>query len=133
MQIIGDVDRKTRDFVHVKDFIEGLLLIADKAPKGKVFNIGSGKEVSMRELTRIISLVTGRSAVLNVISRIREDTYRLVSDISKLKALGYAPKTSLVDGVKQLVEELGENPEIPEGTTIFKKDQKGEVYTSVGL
>jgi hypothetical protein len=36
-------------------------------------------------------------------------------------------KTDRARGVKQLVEELGENPEIPEGATIFKKDQEGEV------
>ena len=133
IRIVGDIDRKTRDFVHVNDIIEGLLLIVDKAPAGEVFNVGSGKEVSMRELTKIISSVTARSAVLNVIPEIKEDTYRLVSDISKLKALGYAPKTSLVEGVKQLVKELGESPEMPRGATVFKKGQKGEIQGSGGL
>jgi len=133
IRIVGDIDRKTRDFVHVNDLLEGLLLIADKAHAGEVFNVGSGKEVSMRELTRVISSVTGRSAVLNVIPEIKEDTYRLVSDISKLKALGYAPKISLVEGVKQLVKELGENPEMPRGATVFKKGQKDEIQGSVGL
>lgn len=127
IQIVGDMDRKTRDFVHVCDLVEGLLLIADKAPGGEVFNVGSGKEVSMRELTKIISSVTGRSAVLNVITEIREDTYRLVSDISKLKSLGYVPEISLDEGVKQLAEELGENPEMPSGATIFRKGQKAEI------
>jgi UDP-glucose 4-epimerase len=133
IQIVGDIDRKTRDFVHVNDLVEGLLLIADKAPAGEVFNVGSGKEVSMRELTGIISSVTGRSAVLNAIPEIKEDTYRLVSDASKLKSLGYAPKMSLVEGVRRLVKVLGENPEMPRGATVFKRGQKGEIQGSVSL
>jgi len=127
IQIVGDPDRKTRDFVHVYDVVKGLLLIADRASSGEVFNVGSGEEVSMRKLADVISSVTGRPAVLNVISRIKEDTYRLVSDIFKLKSLGYAPKISLRDGVKRLADELGENPELPSGVTIFQKSQKGEI------
>jgi UDP-glucose 4-epimerase len=133
IRIVGDLDRKTRDFVHVNDLLEGLLLIADKAPAGEAFNVGSGKEVSMRELTTIISSVTGRSALLDVVTAIKEDTYRLVGDISKIEALGYAPKISLVEGVKQLVKDLGENPERPMGAAVFKKGQKGEIQSSVGL
>lgn len=125
IRIVGDPDRKTRDFVHVYDVVKALLLIADKAPSGEVFNVGSGEEASMRELADIISSITGRPAVLNVISRIKEDTYRLISDISKLKSLGYAPNISLHDGVKQLADELGKNPQMPAGITIFKKSQKG--------
>lgn len=127
IQIIGNIDRKTRDFVHVGDTVKALILIADKAPLGEIFNIGSGQEVSMHKLTKIISSVTGRSAVLNIISKIKEDTYRLVSDISKLKSLGYTPKMSLAKGIKQLAKELGKKPELPSGATIFKKGQKGEI------
>lgn len=126
IQIVGDMDRKTRDFVHVSDVIQGLLLIADKADAGEVFNIGSGEEVSMRELADIISSITGRKAIVNEISNVTEDTYRLVANISKIKSLGYVPRISLVDGVKQLALELGENPEMPSGATIFKKGQRAE-------
>jgi len=127
IQIVGDTDQKTRDFVHVRDLVKGLILIADKAPAGEIFNAGSGKEVTMRELTKIISSVTSRSTILNVIPEITEDTYRLVSDISKLESLGYIHRISLVEGVKQLAKELGENPEMPSGVTIFKKGHKGEI------
>ena len=126
IQIVGDVDRKTRDFVHVSDVIQGLLLIADGASAGEVFNLGSGEEVTMRDLTDVIGSVTGRSAVVDAIPEITEDTYRLVGDISKIRSLGYAPRVSLVDGVRQLAEQLGERPEIPAGPTIFKRGQEAE-------
>jgi len=126
IQIIGDMDRKTRDFIHVSDAVQGLLLIADRADAGEIFNLGSGEEVSMRKLTEIISAVTGRAAVIEEISNITEDTYSLVADISKIKSLGFVPKISLVEGVRELAVELGENPEMPSGATIFKKGQRGE-------
>jgi len=129
IHIVGDANRKTRDFVHVSDLVQGLLLIADKANAGEVFNLGSGEEVSMRQLTEAIGSATGRTAVIDEISEVTEDTYRLVADISKIRSLGYVPRTSLVEGVKQLAVELGENPQMPSGTTIFKKGQKAEKQT----
>jgi nucleoside-diphosphate-sugar epimerase len=126
IQIVGDRERKTRDFVHVNDAVQGLLLIADKAVVGEIFNVGSGTEVSMRELTDVIGSVTCRKAIVNEISNVTEDTYRLVSDISKINSLGYIPRISLEEGVKQLAVELGKNPEMPTGATIFKKGQSAE-------
>ncbi|MCD5408446.1 NAD-dependent epimerase/dehydratase family protein [Candidatus Bipolaricaulota bacterium] len=125
IQVVGDLDCKTRDFVHVSDVVQGLLL-ADRAPAGEVFNLGSGQETSMRELIEVIELVTGRRASIQEIKEISEDTYRLVADITKIKALGYLPKVSLEEGVRQLTEELGEHPELPAGETIFRKGQRAE-------
>ena len=127
IQIVGDLDRKTRDFIYVSDVVQGLLLIADHAPAGEVFNLGSGEEVTMRELTDIIGSVTGRPAVVDAIAEITEDTYRLVGDISKIRSLGYTPRVSLAEGVRQLAEELGEQPKMPTGATIFKRGQQAEV------
>lgn len=125
--IVGDIDRKTRDFVHVSDVIQGLLLIADRGDAGEIFNLGSGEETSMRQLTDVISSITGRKAIIDGLPDITEDTYRLVADISRIKSIGYSPKVSLVEGIRHLVEDLGEYPEMPMCPTIFKKGQRGEV------
>jgi len=127
IRIVGDIDRKTRDFVHVSDVVQGLLLIADRADAGEVFNLGSGEEVSMRELTNVIGSITGQQPIINVITDITEDTYRLVSDISKIESLGYFPKVPLIDGTRDLADDLGEHPEMPACPTIFKKGQLGEM------
>ncbi|MCK4391526.1 SDR family NAD(P)-dependent oxidoreductase [Candidatus Bipolaricaulota bacterium] len=126
IQVVGDPERKTRDFVHVSDVVQGLLLIADQANPGEVFNLGSGEEISMRELTEVIGSVTGRTAIVNEIPDVTEDTYRLVADISKIKSLSYVPMVSIVEGVRRLVLELGENPAMPRGATIFKRGQRAE-------
>lgn len=126
IQVVGDADRKTRDFVHVSDVVAALLLIADLAPAGEVFNIGSGQEVSMRELATTIGTATGRPAVIEELPQVTQDTYRLVAGISKLRALGYVPRTSLDAGVRELAAQLGEAPELPGVTTIFAQGQHAE-------
>ncbi len=126
IHVVGDVKRKTRDFVHVSDVVQGLMLTADRGDPGEVYNLGSGEEVSMRQLTDAIGDITGRVASVNEISSVTEDTYRLVSDISKISSIGYAPRMSLADGLTSLVADLGDAPELPSGATIFFKGQKAE-------
>ncbi len=126
IRIVGDVDRKTRDFVHVSDLVQGLLVLAEGGQFGESYNIGSGGEVSMRQLVETIGAVTGSEAAIDAVTEITEDTYRLVADITKIRALGYEPKVSLHEGVAQLAEELGRRPALPRGTTIFKPEQQGE-------
>ena len=126
IQIVGDMKHKTRDFVHVRDLVQGLFVIADKAEAGEVFNVGSGEEISMERLVDVIGQVTGQAPRVHQISEITTDTYRLVANIAKLRSLGYAPRVSLVDGVRELVHELGEHPELPSGATIFEQGQQAE-------
>jgi len=126
IQIVGDIDRKTRDFVHVSDLVAGLLMIADRAETGDVFNIGSGQETSMRQLVETIGAATGHEPELQVISEITEDTYRLVADTSKIEKIGYAPAKPLSEGVRELAEYLGPNPELPGAPTIFSRGQRAE-------
>jgi len=126
IQIVGDPDRKTRDFVHVTDLVAALLLIADRAPPGEIFNLGSGEECSMRHLVGLIGDVTGRTPIVTVLPEVTDDTYRLVADISKLRGLGFDPTMTLSDGVLDLVSQLGPNPEPPSGATIFRPGQQAE-------
>jgi nucleoside-diphosphate-sugar epimerase len=126
IQIVGNSNSKTRDFVHVRDVVSALILLADADVSGEAFNIGTGREVSMSQLVSMIMAVSGRKARIREISDILDDSYRLVPDISRLSALGYMPRISLEDGVKELVQSLGERPELPNGMTIFHKGQIAE-------
>ena len=126
MQIIGDAHKKTRDFVFVADAVAGILAIAGNGNLGEVYNIGSGTELSMFDLANMIGTVTGKSAEIQEIKTVTDDTYRLTASIEKLESLGYAPKTSLEDGLRQVAAYLGASPELPEGATIFDSRQSGE-------
>ena len=123
IHIVGDPDGKTRDFVHVSDIVQGMLLLAERGIPGEAYNVASGTEVSMRELAEIIGQVTGTPATIDAITSITQDTYRFVADISKIKVLGYEPKTPLAEGVRQLAQALGDKPVLPGSETIFLPSQ----------
>ncbi len=126
IQVVGDARRKTRDFVHVSDAVGALLAVAERAKPGEIFNVGSGTEVSMRELAERIQRVAGGTVRVRELAGIQNDTYRLVADIARLRRLGYAPGVPLDEGIADLIEELGDRPELPTGATIFRPGQKGE-------
>jgi nucleoside-diphosphate-sugar epimerase len=126
IQVVGDLDRKTRDFIHVSDLVAGLLLLADRGGPGEIFNLGSGEEYSMRHVVDLIGEITGQTPTVKEISDITNDTYRLVADISKLRTLGFTPSMTLAAGISNLVSRLGPNPEPPGGSTIFSPDQQAE-------
>jgi UDP-glucose 4-epimerase len=119
--VAGDLDLKTRDFLHVDDLATGLLILADRGSLGETYNLGSGTEVSMRELGRVVSEATGRDAVLDADDLVLEDSFRLVADIGRLRALGFRPAVPLVDGIRSLVSELGEQPELPSTRAVFRR------------
>lgn len=126
IEVVGDPDHKTRDFVHVSDVASALVLIADRAPVGEVFNIGSGQETSMRALVSSIGAATGRPASIQQRPQVTQDTYRLVADTTKLESLGFVARTCLDDGVRALADELGGAPALPGMATIFVSGQRAE-------
>jgi UDP-glucose 4-epimerase len=126
IQVVGDARRKTRDFVHVSDAVRGLLAVAERAQPEEVLNVGSGTEVSMLKLVERIRQVAGGTVRVRELPAIADDTYRLVADISRLRALGYAPRVALDEGIAGLIEDLGDRPELPTGATIFRRGQEAE-------
>ncbi|MFI0484157.1 NAD-dependent epimerase/dehydratase family protein [Actinomadura sp. 9N215] len=121
--LVGDVDRKTRDFVHVSDVCQALITLADAGAPGEVYNIGSGREVSMRDLADAVAKATGRPARLRPDASSLEDSFRLVADISKLRSLGFRPGVTLESGLASLADRLGPFPELPSTTAIFRRER----------
>lgn len=122
--VAGDIDAKTRDFVHVHDLVAALLLLAAGTEDGEVVNIGSGAETSMRQLADVVGQATGYPAELAADPRVLDDSYRLVADISRLRALGFQPCYPLSAGVTALAAELGPRPELPTvAAAAFRREQ----------
>lgn len=99
-----------RDFVNVKDVALGcrLALESPDAP-GEVFNIGSGRRYSIREITERISRVLGREEVQPCITgKYRAgDIRHCFADITRARdILGYEPSVSLEDGLDELADWL---------------------------
>jgi UDP-glucose 4-epimerase len=102
IEILGNPDAKTRDFVHVFDVVEALLLLASRTVTG-VFNVGSGEETSLRELVSILARALGQPVPELSWVPSPEDECRLVADISRLSALGFRPSIGIEAGIDALV------------------------------
>ncbi|WP_344969405.1 NAD-dependent epimerase/dehydratase family protein [Salinactinospora qingdaonensis] len=130
--VVGDIDRKTRDFIHVFDLCAALIKLAEVGQSGEIYNLGSGQEVSMRELADTIGAATGRKAVLEPDESQLEDSFRLVADTSKLFSLGFKPSIPLQEGIRYLASDLGEFPELPTTAAKFRRDSQDEQYAAKG-
>jgi dTDP-glucose 4,6-dehydratase len=99
-----------RDLTFVTDTVEGFILLSDCAEAvGQTTNVGSGIEVSIKELAeRVISQVGRNVEIVFDPTRLRpgrSEVERLFADNSKVKSLvGWEPKTSLDEGLRQTIQ-----------------------------
>ncbi|MFA4700951.1 SDR family oxidoreductase [Pyrococcus kukulkanii] len=104
LTIFGD-GKQTRDFIYVKDVVEANLLVAQKKrAEGEVFNVATGKETTVLELALKIIDLSGSSSSIVFAPPRPGDIRRSVADISKLKKLGFSPKYTLEEGLKETFE-----------------------------
>ncbi len=103
---LGNTEPK-RDFINAKDVADALIALSnDFLGEFDVFNIGSGKEYSVREIVEICERIIGREIkVKGTISRKREgDRMHLLSDIEKIiKETSWKPKINIEDGLEELL------------------------------
>lgn len=105
---------QTRCFIHVKDVIDGLLLlITKKEAYGDVFNMGSEEEISIKELAYMVKEMTNSSSEIifldpqSIYSKGFEDMARRVPDISKIRSLiGFSPGFNIKDIIKDCIEDV---------------------------
>lgn len=104
MTIFGD-GSQTRDFVHVRDVVQAnMLAMSTSAPVGIAYNIGSGKPVTVTELSHLLGQIAGGSSSppLYMPPR-RGDVKHSVADINNAqRLLGYAPSTDLRSNLESL-------------------------------
>ena len=102
--IYGD-GTQTRDFVHVWDIINALMLTLNSQKAiGEIFNVASGVATSIGQLAKLVMELSGVDGLKPLYRPARNgDIKHSYADISKAKArLGYEPKISLREGVATL-------------------------------
>jgi len=98
-----------RDMVNVRDLVQGKLILLDNPGSDYgIFNIGTGQPSSILEIAETLIELTGKSFRPNVIGKFRfGDIRHCYADNSKIRALGFKPKISLKEGLKELVAWAG--------------------------
>ncbi|CAH9093235.1 unnamed protein product [Cuscuta europaea] len=88
-----------REFLHVDDLADGIVFLLENYSGLEHVNVGSGKEVSIKELAELVKEVVGFKGEICWDSSKPDGTPRKLMDSSKLARMGWIPKISLRDGL----------------------------------
>jgi UDP-glucose 4-epimerase len=108
LEIIG-TGQQARDFVHVSDLAEALVLAAGENAVGKTFNLGFGETTKIIDLAKMMMKIlklTGKTAVTTTNVSWQGDIDTIWFDITKAKKeLNWTPKIRLEDHLRTLIAE----------------------------
>jgi len=98
-----------REFLYVDDLAEALILISEKYNDLEPINVGSGFEISISSLANKIKKMIGYKGKLFFNSKYPDGVKRKFLDSSKIKKLGWSPKTNFDDGLKKTIDWFEKN------------------------
>lgn len=88
-----------REFLHVDDLARACLLLLERYDSDSPVNVGTGEDLTIRELAEMVASVVGYEGVLEWDPAQPDGTPRKVLNISRITALGWAPEIKLFDGI----------------------------------
>lgn len=89
-----------REFLYADDLADACVYLMERGYKGPLVNIGTGTDVTIRELAETVLKVVGFKGELTFDTSKPDGTPRKLMDVSRLAGLGWKAKTSLEDGIK---------------------------------
>jgi dTDP-glucose 4,6-dehydratase len=97
--------KNIRDWIHVSDHCRAVEFLLQKGISGEVYNIGGGNEKTNIEITKKILLFLNKdeSLIEYVTDRPGHD-FRYSLDCSKLQTMGWSPRYSFEEGLKETIE-----------------------------
>ncbi|MBI3589574.1 MAG: GDP-mannose 4,6-dehydratase [Candidatus Liptonbacteria bacterium] len=96
---------QTRDFVNIRDVVRAnLLALNNKKTDFEIYNVGGGRAWKVLDFANLVKKITGATSPILISGFRRTDTREAISDISKIKKLGWRPKFSTEDSIKSYVE-----------------------------
>jgi len=98
-----------REFLHVNDMAEAVVFALENQLTSNLYNIGTGKDVTIKELAETIQRVIGYQGQIIWDASKPDGTPRKLMDVSKMKAMGWQYSTELEDGIKNTYQWFLEN------------------------
>ena len=90
-----------REFLHVDDLADACAFLLKLENPPDLINVGTGTDVTIRELTETVATVTGFKGRVTWDATKPDGTPRKLMDVSKLAALGWRAKTPLREGIEK--------------------------------
>jgi GDP-L-fucose synthase len=98
-----------REFLHADDLADALRFLLENYDSPDIINVGCGEDLTIRELAEIIAKVIGFEIDLVFDGTKPDGTPQKLLDTSRLVALGWKPRISLYDGIRQTYQWLLQN------------------------
>ena len=89
-----------REFLHADDLAEACVLLLERYSQAGHINVGSGEEISIRQLAEMIAEVVGFTGRLEFDPSMPDGTPRKLMDVSRIRALGWKPRLALTEGIR---------------------------------
>lgn len=99
-----------REFLYVDDLANLCVFLMNNYSGSETVNAGTGKELTIRELTELVAKVVGYDGEIKWDASRPNGTPRKLLDVSKAKALGWEYKTELEDGIRLAYQDFLSNP-----------------------
>ena len=99
-----------REFLYVDDLAELCVFLMNNYSGNETVNAGTGKEVTIKELTEIVARVVGFKGEIKWDTSRPNGTPRKLLDVSKAAALGWRYHTELEDGIRLAYQDFLSNP-----------------------
>lgn len=101
-----------REFLNVDDLADGLIHFLQNYDEESIVNIGSQDEISIKELSHMISDIVDYKGTIDFDSSKPDGTMRKKLDLSKMDALGWQAKTPLKEGIEHAYQWFLENVDV---------------------
>jgi len=98
-----------REFLHVDDLAAALLVCMERYDSEEIINIGTGEDVTIKELAEMVVEVTGYKNKYEWDTSKPNGTPRKVLNVDKIKSLGWEPKIGLREGLESTYEWMKNN------------------------
>ena len=93
-----------REFLHTHDLAEAVFLASEKYDSEEHLNVGTGKDLSIKELAILVAKKAGFAGEIEWDASKPDGTPRKVLDVTRLRALGWEPRISLEAGIAETIQ-----------------------------
>jgi len=94
-----------REFMHVDDAARAMLFVMERYDAGEMLNVGWGEDVSIKELAETIAGLAGFAGRLTWDRTKPDGMPRKCMDVTRMRALGFAPRITLREGIERTIGE----------------------------
>ena len=97
--------KSRREFMHVDDLAQAVLLLLEKWYSPEIINVGTGTDVAIAELARLIAVTAGFRGKIYWDATMPDGMPRKCLDITRLDRLGFCPSFSLAAGLESMIRQ----------------------------